>query len=481
MVEEVLSPVRASHRYEEIRERLEAITAQPVRPIPPERMAQVLEEFERRAPRSKAFYEEAKQIIPGGVEHNLASRYPFPLTMDRGEGCRLWDVDGNVYIDYLMCGPAVLLGHNYPPLRDLMIELIREKGPSTGLSSEYEYLAAKEIIARVPSIEMVRFLQSGTEAVMAAIRAARVFTRKQKIIKVGGSYHGWSDQVLYDLHIPGTGSFEAHGIPREVRAHTIAVPPNDIAAVEAAFEQHKSEGIAAVLVEPLGGESGTHPVAPGFNHFLREVCDRYGTLLIFDEVVTGFRLARGGAQEYFGIEADLTVMGKIVGHGYPSSGALGGRREIMSVCSGGIQPGEARAYVGGTLAANALTCAATYHALRLIDETQAVEKAALAADRLVRGLNERFAAYGVPFFAYHFSSIGHIVTSAPLAVKLTDASVMQDIMLRYRAMQEYGAALTTFGVNLLAGSRAYTSLAHDDEAVDFTLHAYERLLDLICR
>jgi glutamate-1-semialdehyde 2,1-aminomutase len=466
--------------YEEISQRLKAIVSQPPRLIPRPALEGILDEYEKRNPRSKALYAEAKQLIPGGVEHNLAFNFPFPLTMDRSAGCHLWDADGNRYIDFLLCGAPILLGHNYPALRDAIIEVIREKGPSTGLSSEYEILAAREIIERMPAAEMVRFLQSGTEAVMAAIRVARVATHKAKLIKVGGSYHGWSDQVVYDLHIPGTGSFEAHGIPREARAHTLAVRPNDTTAVEELFEKSKNQGgIAAVLVEPIGGESGTHPVAAGFNAFLRQICDAYGALLIFDEVVTGFRVARGGAQELFGVSPDLTILGKIVGHGYPSAGALAGRRQFMELCSSGIQPGMERAYVGGTLAANPITCAATYHALRLSDETDAVQKAAQAATRLTAGLNGLFSDASLPFYAYHCQSITHIATSAPMAVELTDASVLPEIMQRNTAMQEYGAAMSVFGVNLLAGSRAYTCLAHDKEAIDAALQGFQRLVELV--
>jgi glutamate-1-semialdehyde 2,1-aminomutase len=472
----------AQAEFEQIQERLAAITSQPLQPIPQERLQTIIADYERRAPRSKKLFEEAKGLIPGGVEHNLSSSFPFPLTMDRAQGCKIWDVDGNVYTDYLMCGAPIILGHNYPPLREAVIEVIREKGPSTGVSSEYEYLAAKAIIERMPSVELVRFLQSGTEAAMAAIRVARTYTHKTKIIKIGGSYHGWSGQVLYDLHIPGSGSFEAHGIPREVRAHTLSVMPNDTAAIESIFEDHhENEGVAAVIIEPTGGEAGTHPVAPGFHAFLREICDRYGTLLIFDEVITAFRLARGGAQEYYGVNADLTMMGKIVGHGYPSAGALGGRREVMEVCSAGVQPGMERAYVGGTLAANALTCAAAYHALELIDQTNAIDKAGQMARLLVQRLNERFAAYGLPFFAYNYQSIMHIATTAPLSVRLADASALVEIMQRYKVMQEYAAALTVFGLHLLAGSRAYASLAHDEQAIQETLGVYERLLDLITK
>ena len=192
--------------------------------------------------RSLEIFEKAKGIIPGGVEHNLSQNKPFPLAMDRAKGYKVWDVDGNEYIDYLMCGAPIILGHSFEPLDEKIIEIIREKGPATGLTSEYELLAAQEIIKHMPGVEMVRFLQSGTEADMAALRIARAFTGKQKIIKIGGSYHGWSDQMVYSLHIPGTGSLNSKGIPNEIYAHLVDVPPNDFDALEKAFKDNKDKG-----------------------------------------------------------------------------------------------------------------------------------------------------------------------------------------------------------------------------------------------
>ena len=185
-------------------------------------------------------------------------------------------MDNNEYIDYLMCGAPIILGHNYEPLNEKIIEIIREKGPATGLTSEYELLASEEIIKHMPGVEMVRFLQSGTEADMAAIRIARAFTGKLKIIKIGGSYHGWSDQMVYAVHIPGSANFESKGIPAESFAHIIDVMPNDFDALEKAFKDNKDKGgIAGVIVEPVGGESGAHPVHPDWNKTIRTLCDQY--------------------------------------------------------------------------------------------------------------------------------------------------------------------------------------------------------------
>ncbi len=213
-------------------------------------------------------------------------------------------------------------------------------------------------------------LGSGTESVMAAIRAARAFTGKKWVVKVGGAYHGWSDQMVYGLHVPGTWRFEAKGIPFGATALTREVFPNDLRALRRKLIENRAlGGTAAVIVEPLGPESGTRPVPFGFNAAVRELCDEFGALLIFDEVVTGFRLGLGGAQGYFGVRPDLTVFGKCITGGYPMAGGVGGRRDVMERFASGIggKSGE-RAYVGGTLSANPLSCAAGYFAITEMEQ-----------------------------------------------------------------------------------------------------------------
>jgi len=464
--------------YEEIVRRNREILSRPVKAIPEEKLTRERDLYHRRNRRSREIFEKAKNLIPGGVEHNLSQNKPFPLAMDRAKGYRMWDVDNNVYVDYLMSGAPIILGHAFDPLDEKIVEIIREKGPATGLTSEYELMAAEEIIRRMPGVEMVRFLQSGTEADMAAVRIARAFTGKQKIIKIGGSYHGWSDQMVYSLHVPGTGPLNSRGITTESYAHLIDVPPNDFAALEKAFEQNKG-GVAAVLVEPIGGESGTHPVHPDWNRRIRELCDHYQSLLIFDEVVTGFRLDMGGAQKYFNITPDITVLGKIIAHGYPSAGAVGGRKDVMSVCQGGM--GE-KIYIGGTLAANPITTAACYHALRLMEEHDAVKKATAYADRLTAAMNELFAAReDLGFFVYNFGPIMHYVTTAFFAVDLSSPDAFTQIMARKQTADDYQVATLSHGLCTLAGTRMYTCMQHDDEALNKTLEVWEYLLSLIPR
>ncbi|MBI5552673.1 MAG: aminotransferase class III-fold pyridoxal phosphate-dependent enzyme [Desulfobacterales bacterium] len=465
-------------QYEEIVARRKEILSRPPRPIPKEKLAAEHQRYAERTRRSVAIFEKAKSLIPGGVEHNLSQNKPFPLAMDRAKGYKIWDVDGNEYIDYLLCGAPIILGHGFEALDEKIVSIIREKGPATGLTSEYELLAAEQIIKHMPGVEMVRFLQSGTEADMAAIRIARAFTGKQKIIKIGGSYHGWADQMVYSIHIPQTGALEAKGIPAECFSHIVDVPPNDFAALEKAFKEHQDKGgVAGILVEPIGGESGAHPVHPHWNPTIRQLCDQYGALMIFDEVVTGFRLDMGGAQKYYDITPDLTVLGKIITHGYPSSGAVCGRKDVMSVCAGSL--GQ-KVFVGGTLAANPISTAACYHALKLMEEHDAVGKSTAYANRLTQALNDLFATRpDLGFFVYNFGPIMHYMTTAFFSVDLTAADALVQILNRKQVADDYQVITMAHGLCTLAGTRMYTCMQHDDAALKQTLAVWQYLLDLI--
>jgi glutamate-1-semialdehyde 2,1-aminomutase len=467
--------------FEEIMQKLRYIVTNPAIGLPEDKVKEVMAKYHDQCPRSDEAFDEAKRLIPGGVEHNLSLNKPFPIVMDKAEGCKVWDIDGNDYIDYLMCGGPIILGHNYPPLRDKIIELIQEKGPSHGVTSEYEVKAIKLIQKHMPSIEMFRFLQSGTEADMAALRIARVFTDKIKIIKIGGSYHGWSDQLVYGLHIPGTGPLEASGIPKGSLQHTIEVPPNNEKKLKRAFEKAEDKGgVAAVILEPVGGESGTHPVKSDWNKIVREYCDQFGALLIFDEVVTGFRMGMGGAQGYFNVKPDLTTFGKIICHGYPSAGGIGGRKDVMSVCAGGVEGVKKKAYTGGTLAANPISTAACYWTIKFMEETNAPEKAANAANKIAAGMNDIFERADLPFFVYNFNSIMHYETTSFFAVRLSDKDALNQIMLRREQAEQYQAALIINGVYPLAGTRMYTCMAHDDpEPINRTLKAWETIVKML--
>jgi len=467
---------------EDVSRRLQALVSQRLRPIKRDAMAGYLDYFETQCRRSKELTEEAKEFIPGGVQHNLAFNYPFPLAIERAEGARLWDVDGNEYIDFLQAGGPTVLGSNYAPLREKVAEVVATSGPVTGLFHEYELKLAQLVNRLMPSCEMFRMFGSGTESVMAAIRAARTHTGKKWVIKMGGAYHGWSDQMVYGLHVPGTWRFEAKGIPFGATARTREVYPNDLKALRRKLIENKAlGGTAAVIVEPIGPESGTRPVPFEFNACVRELCDEFGALLIFDEVVTGFRLGLGGAQGYFGVRPDLTVFGKCITGGYPMAGGVGGRRDVMLRFASGIggKSGE-RAYVGGTLSANPLSCAAGYFAITEMERTNAPVIAGRAGDRLTAGLSDIIRRYRLPFVAYNQGSIVHLETSGVMLLDLKHpVRLAKELKSRKHMLEEMGAAYTASGVITLAGSRMYTSMADTDEVIDDALERFERVLSSV--
>jgi len=248
------------HDVKDIYNQLDKLVKQPIRPIRREEMAKYLSAFDKKYATSKPIIEEAKQFIPGGVQHNLAFNYPFPVVFEKAEGAYLYDKDGNPHIDFLQAGGPTVLGSNYPAVKEKVLELINTCGPSTGLFHEYELKIAEFICNHIGSVDMFRMLGSGTEAVMAAIRVARLATGKKKIIKIGGGYHGWSDQMVYALRIPGTAGFDAHGIPAGCRKHTQEAFPNSIPSLERKLRMNQLRGgTAAVILEPVGTESGTRP------------------------------------------------------------------------------------------------------------------------------------------------------------------------------------------------------------------------------
>ncbi|MCE4539803.1 aminotransferase class III-fold pyridoxal phosphate-dependent enzyme [Pelomonas sp. P7] len=464
--------------------RLAELVAQPMRPIRPDAMPKVLRWFEQKCAGSKRLAEQAKAVIPGGVQHNLAFNHPFPLAIRQAEGAYLTDVDGNRYIDFLQAGGPTLLGSNHPAVRQKVHELIDECGPVTGLLHEYEVKLAELVCSHMPGVEMLRLLGSGTEAVMGAVRLARTYTRKKWIIKVGGAYHGWSDQLVYGMRLPNTGRMEATGIPRGATGHTQECLPNDLDALRRKLQLNRLRGgTAAVLLEPLGPESGTRPVHAGYNAEVRKLCDEFGALLIFDEVVTGFRIGMGGAQAYFGVRPDITVLGKCLTGGYPMAGAIGGRKDVMMSLVGGIGTTSRRAFVGGTLSANPLSCVAGYHALREAERSNAAVVAGRAGDRLRLGLEEIIRRRGLPYVAYNMGSIVHLQTSGVLLLDTSSLwklfKVKDEARRRKHMMEEMGAAYTAHGLVTLAGSRIYTSLADTDDVIDDALNRFDDVFALV--
>lgn len=397
------------------------LVAREPRPLSREKMAEVHAWFDSDCAGSKRAHEDAVHYIPGGVQHNLAFNHPFPLSIAKAEGAYLWDVDGNRYIDFLQAGGATLLGSNYPAVQEAVLKVIRDCSPVTGLFHDYEVKLAKLIHEFMPNVELFRMLASGTEACMAAIRAARNFSGKRHVIKMGAGYHGWSDQLLYGTRIPGTGNFEAAGIPDECNALTHEFFPNDLDGLRELLEANQSQGgTAAVLVEPLGSESGVRLVEREFNAKVRALCDEFGTLLIFDEVVSGFRLGLGGVQGYLGVQPDLTVFGKCVAGGYPGAG-----------------------------------------------------------DRLCAGLQAILDTLDTPFFVYNIGSIVHLETHGVLRVDLSDPEFFMNIMTRKKIAEEMSAAYAAAGIITIAGGRLYTSMADTDEVIDEALAGFAKVLGAV--
>ena len=460
------------HDVDEVYRKLNNLVSQPMRHVKREKMQEFLGYFESQCKRSKELTDEAKKFIPGGVQHNLAFNYPFPIAIEKT------DADGNEYIDFLQAGGPTVLGSNYAPVREKVFEMLNECGPVTGLFHEYELKLAELVNRFMPAVEMFRMLGSGTESVMAAVRAARAFTKKKYVIKVGGAYHGWSDPMVYGLHVPGTGRLEATGIPRGASAATREFFPNSLGALKRQLVLNRLRGgTAAVIVEPLGPESGTRPVPFDFNQKVRELCDEFGALLIFDEVVTGFRVGLGGAQGFFGVKPDLTVFGKCITGGYPMAGGVGGRAEVVSRFAAGIGGIGERAYVGGTLSANPLSCVAGYYSLLEMERTNAAVIAGRAGDRLTKGLQAIIEKYGLPFVAYNQGSIVHLETSGVMLLDLRNPiRLAKELKPRKHMIEEMGAAYMSQGLITLAGSRMYTSMADTDEVIDSALNKFETVL-----
>ena len=475
-----------------VQKQLDDLIKKPIYSIAPDALKKYEEEyFDKKCAKSKAMIEEAKQIIPGGVQHNLAFNYPFPLVFTKAEGAYLYDIDGNRYYDFLQAGGPTVLGSNPPAVREKVIELLNTCGPSTGLFHEYEYKLGKKISELIPSVDMFRMLGSGTEACMTAIRVARLATGKKKILKMGGAYHGWSDQLGYGIRVPGSKFTQATGVPLFCFKDTEEFFPGDLNDLERKLKANKLKGgTAAVMLEPVGPESGTRPVDKNFCKGVEALCRKYGALLIFDEVVTAFRVSMSGAQGYFGVSPDLTVFGKVMAGGYPGAGGLGGKREYMKHLGAGLDDTGKKikkAFCGGTMSANPLSCVAGYTMLEEMEKADACYKAALMGDRLTAGLQEIIKKKNLPFVAFNQGSICHLETVGTLNFSInwkkpwTIPSVLDATSARKKEMTHMGAAYMAEGLVTLAGSRLYTSAAYNEEMIDDALAAFDRVFDnIVC-
>ena len=419
---------------------------------------------------SKQLFRRARRAIPGGVNSPVrayGSVGGTPPFIKRAEGCRIWDADGNQYIDYVGSWGPMILGHANPSVLRA-VERAMKRGTSFGAPTELEIELAEAICRAVPSVEMVRMVSSGTEATMSALRLARAATGRDRIVKFEGCYHGHSDGLLVGagsgvatLGIPGSP-----GVPAAAAELTIQVPFNDLDALETAFRRHGDE-IAAAIVEPYPGNMGLVPPLPGFLEGLRRACDRAGSLLIFDEVISGFRAAFCGAQELLGVKPDLTCLGKVLGGGLPAA-AFGGRRDLMRQMAP-VGP----VYQAGTLSGNPLAMAAGLATLKRLSRPRTYDALSDTSRRLSEGLAALAVKAGVPFTTSWVGGVlGFFFHPGPVE-NFDHAAAAHDGRFRrfFRSMLEQGVYLAPSPYEC-----AFVSLSHRRVELDATLAAAERAM-----
>ncbi|QAY65152.1 glutamate-1-semialdehyde-2,1-aminomutase [Paenibacillus protaetiae] len=419
--------------------------------------------------RSVEAFARAKQVMPGGVNSPVRAFKSVglnPVYMERGEGSRIYDIDGNSYIDYIASWGPLIMGHAHPEVVEA-IKRTAEKGTSFGAPTELETLMAETVCERVPSVDIVRMVNSGTEATMSALRLARGYTKRNRILKFEGSYHGHADSLLIKAGsgVATLGLPDSPGVPEHVAAQTIAVPYNDLESVKLAFERYGEE-IACIIVEPIAGNMGVVPPLPGFLQGLRDITRQYGSLLIFDEVMTGFRVGYSCAQGLFGIEPDLTCFGKVIGGGLPV-GAYGGKREIMEM----IAP-SGPIYQAGTLSGNPLAMAAGYTTLKLLTP-ETYNLLENRASRLQLGFEANARKHGVPVTINRVGSMVCPFFTDTLVVNFDTAKTSN--LERFKS---YFAHMLDLGVSVAPSQfeGMFVSAVHSNEDIDATIAAHDAAL-----
>lgn len=423
--------------------------------------------------RSEQLFERAVKRIPGGVNSPVRAYGAIgeaPRFIEKADGCYIYDVDGNRYIDYIDSWGPMILGHNFPAVKESVVKAC-ENGLSFGCATEIEVEMAEFICENIPHIEMIRMVNSGTEAVMSAVRAARGFTGKNKIIKFAGCYHGHSDAMLVSAGsgVMTSGVPDSAGVPKGCTQDTMTAVYNDLSSVETLLSQAEGQ-TAAVIVEPVGANMGVVLPKEGFLKGLRELCDKYGALLIFDEVITGFRLAFGGAAEYFGVKPDLVTYGKIIGAGMPV-GAYGGRKEIMEM----ISPAGA-VYQAGTLSGNPIAMSAGLTQLKYLHAHPEVYKGLEEkGEKLYGGMKKILEEAGLSYQINHISSLASLFFTEEEVVDYQSAKTSDT-----KAFAEYFKGMLGMGIHMAPSQfeAMFLSNAHTDEAIEKTLDAVKKYFSL---
>ena len=419
--------------------------------------------------KSDQLFEQARQTIPGGVNSPVRAFNGVggtPRFIDHADGAYLYDVDGQAYVDYIGSWGPMLLGHNHPAIKAAVIKAV-EKGLSYGAPTEIEVLMAEKVRQIVPSMEQVRMVNSGTEATMSAIRLARGYTGRDKIVKFEGCYHGHADSLLVKA---GSGALtlgqpNSPGVPADFAKHTLTCVFNDLDSVREAFTQYGSE-IACIIVEPVAGNMNCIPPVPGFLEGLRAICDEFGALLILDEVMTGFRVSLRGAQGHYNIDPDLTTLGKIIGAGMPV-GAFGGKKKVMQY----IAP-TGPVYQAGTLSGNPVAMAAGLTMLDLLLEPGLYEQLSAKTARVAEGLKAAATRHGIPLaITYVGGMFGFFFTEETEITRYEQVTRcdMERFKRFYHLMLEEGVYLAPS-----AYEAGFLSLAHGDKEIEHTLAAAER-------
>jgi len=442
-------------------------------------VATILERYQQLHPRSAALHAEALRFFPNGVTHDVRHLVPFPIYVERAAGSRKWDVDGHEIIDYVMGHGALLLGHSHPEVTRAAMEQL-QKGTHYGACHEMEIRWAEWVQRLVPSAQVVRFTSSGTEATMMAVRLARAFTGRERLVRFNGHFHGWNDGVVGFSFTAGAAP-QAVGVPPAILQTQVLVPQHDTEALRRALEAQND--VAAVIMEPTGASYGTVPLEPSFLSEVREVTEKAGALLILDEVITGFRVAPGGAQALFGVLPDITCLAKVLAGGLPG-GAVAGRHDIVSLLGFGDDEWNLKRRIPhpGTFNANPLSAAAGVTCLSLIADGRPQAQAAGACRRLCQGMNAIMRRAEVPGCAYGFASMFHITMGYEVPAPedgflwrwegRPGPSVPGISRERLEALKQ---GMLNRGVDLMRNG-GLVSTAHSEEDVEATLAAFEETL-----